>query len=65
MLRVAIEPTLKTKIMYRAYVSSRTYKDHLDELQRRGYLEVDDTTGLYRTTPAGKNFIQSYENLEI
>jgi predicted transcriptional regulator len=64
-LTSAIGGAIKTKIMYKAYLSHATLKDYLAILQENGLLEVEgDGRGkIYRTTPKGINFVKNLDNL--
>jgi len=63
-LRNSIEPTIKTKIMYKAFLSSTQLHEYLDMLTAKNLLRFDKEMGTYVTTTKGSNFLATYRTLE-
>ena len=57
LLGAAIGGATKTKIMYKAYLSSRQSKAYLKMLVDTGLVTYDDTANLYKTTEKGTKFL--------
>jgi predicted transcriptional regulator len=62
-LNAANGGAIKTKIMYRAYLSHAQLKGYLVVLTENGLIEYDPKTTLYRTTDNGHKFIKLYNHL--
>jgi predicted transcriptional regulator len=56
-LEVCLEETKKTKIMYRAHLTTRSLHTYLESLIRLGLLEE---TGSYRTTEKGRVYLELF-----
>lgn len=65
MLMVALQPSRKTEIMYRAYVSSRIINSYISELIKRGFLKYDKSGNLYQTTVEGNKFLANFREIEV
>ncbi|HKU48617.1 MAG TPA: winged helix-turn-helix domain-containing protein [Nitrososphaera sp.] len=65
MLNAAIEPSKRTKIMYKAYVNAISNDEYLTDLLRRGFLEYDKSKRMYKTTILGREFVHKYADLDI
>lgn len=63
-LGIAKEGTIKTQIMYRAFLSYPQLKVYLDLLQESDMLAYDKQENEYVTTDQGKRFLQMYEQLD-
>ncbi len=57
-LEIAVDGAIKTKIMYKAFLSFPQLKDYLGLLMAKGLLEYIPTDREYRTTDKGKQFIR-------
>lgn len=55
-LDVAVEGTVKTRIMYRTNVNFRQFEDYIDPLLEAGLVEIldKDSRKIYKTTEKGK-----------
>ena len=63
-LRNSAEPTLKTKIMYKAYLSSTQLNEYLELLIAKNLLQFDKEMETYVMTTKGRNFLATYSTLE-
>ena len=63
-LRNSTEPTLKTKIMFRAYLSYKQINEYLDTLTANNMLHFDKEMETYVITTKGSNFLATYDTLE-
>lgn len=63
-LEVAQKSTIKTGIMYGAFLSFMTLNEYLSFLKVNELLEFLPEKNLYRTTDKGKRFLNSYQELE-
>lgn len=54
----------KTKIMYKAYLSSMQLKEYLMILQEKGLIEYEEGQKTYRTTARGIRLLRIYNNME-
>jgi predicted transcriptional regulator len=57
-LEIALDGTIKTKIMYKAFPSFSQLKEYLAVLQEKGLPEYLATDHEYRTTDKGKQFLK-------
>ena len=62
-LEIALEGAIKTKIMYRAFLSFPQLKDYLSVLQERGLLLYVESEHEYHTTERGKDFLKMYKDV--
>lgn len=53
----------KTKIMYAAYLSYAQLKEYLSVLLENGMIEHQPERNLYKTTPKGMQYLQSYSQM--
>ena len=63
MLEIALEGAIKTKIMYRAFLSHAQMKEYLEVLLANGLMELDESQ-TFRTTEKGKRFLMIYRELD-
>jgi predicted transcriptional regulator len=54
----------KTKIMYKAYLSSMQLKEYLMILQEKGLIEYEEGQKTYRTTTKGIRLLRIFNNME-
>jgi predicted transcriptional regulator len=62
-LEIALDGAIKTRIMYKAFLSFPQLKEYLAVLQERGLLEHVSTDNEYRTTDKGKQFLKMYKDV--
>ena len=62
-LEIALEGAIKTKIMYKAFLSFPQLKEYLALLEERGLLEHLVSDHEYRTTEKGKEFLKMYKDI--
>ncbi|MGI0036461.1 MAG: winged helix-turn-helix domain-containing protein [Nitrososphaera sp.] len=62
-LEVALDGAIKTKIMYKAFLSFPQLKEYLGVLLEKGLLEYISTDHEYRTTDKGKHFLKLYKDV--
>jgi predicted transcriptional regulator len=62
-LEIALDGAIKTKIMYKAFLSFPQLKEYLSVLEERGLLEHIATDREYRTTDKGKQFLKMYKDV--
>ena len=55
-----VEGATKTKIMYKAFLSSSQLKEYLEMLMENSLLEFEEERQFYRTTEKGIRFLQTY-----
>jgi predicted transcriptional regulator len=55
-----VEGATKTKIMYKAFLSSSQLKEYLEMLMENSLLEFEEERQFYRTTEKGIRFLQMY-----
>jgi len=53
----------KTKLMYKTFLAFNQVRDYLALLTEHGLIESDSERQLYRTTPKGLKFVDSYYRL--
>ena len=62
-LEIALDGAIKTKIMYKAFLSFPQLKEYLSVLQEKGLLEFLATDHEYRTTDKGRQFLKMYKDV--
>jgi len=62
-LEIALEGSIKTKIMYKAFLSFPQLKEYLGVLEEKGLLEYEPVEHEYRTTDKGKQFLKMYKDV--
>ena len=62
-LEIALDGAIKTKIMYKAFLSFPQLKDYLSVLQERGLLNYNESEHEYHTTERGKDFLKMYKDV--
>jgi predicted transcriptional regulator len=62
-LRIAQDGTMKTKIMYGAYLSTRQINDYLSSLIDNALLEYDNHMRIYKTTAKGIKFYTAFQEM--
>ncbi|HXV45815.1 MAG TPA: winged helix-turn-helix domain-containing protein [Nitrososphaera sp.] len=62
-LEIALDGSIKTKIMYKAFLSFPQLKEYLSVLEEKGLLEYITTDHEYRTTDRGKQFLKMYKDV--
>jgi predicted transcriptional regulator len=62
-LEIAVDGAIKTKIMYKAFLSFPQLKEYLSVLEEKGLLEYLSTDHEYRTTDKGKQFLKMYKDV--
>lgn len=63
-LNIATEPSIKTRIMYKAFLSFPQLKEYLELLTKNGLLAFNKDDKQYQTTDAGKEFLHEYGRLQ-
>jgi predicted transcriptional regulator len=63
MLRVAQDGAIKTRIMYRAFLSYPQLKEYLGLMTDGGLLEYSKDDGKYYTTEKGRHFLKMYREI--
>jgi predicted transcriptional regulator len=62
-LEIALDGSIKTKIMYKAFLSFPQLKEYLSVLEEKGLLEYVSTDQEYRTTDKGRHFLKMYKDV--
>jgi predicted transcriptional regulator len=62
-LEIALDGAIKTKIMYKAFLSFPQLKEYLAVLEEKGLLEHIAIDREYRTTDKGKQFLKMYKDV--
>lgn len=62
-LEIALEGAIKTKIMYKAFLSFPQLKEYLAVLEQKGLLEHIAIDREYRTTDKGRQFLKMYKDV--
>ncbi len=62
-LDIAVGGAIKTRIMYRAFLSFPQLKEYLQLLTDAGLLEYSKEEKQYQTTEKGMNFLKMYNNI--
>lgn len=52
--------SIRTKIMYKAFLSHAQLKEYCAELTENGLLAYDQTTQIFKTTESGLRFVKIY-----
>ncbi|MGI0021033.1 MAG: winged helix-turn-helix domain-containing protein [Nitrososphaera sp.] len=63
-LEIAEEGAIKTKIMYRAFLSFPQLKEYLAVLTDQGLLEHSKEERLFFTTEKGRKFLKMYKEVD-
>ena len=63
MLEVAENGAIKTRIMYRAFLSFPQMKEYLDVLTESDLLEFREDEAKYYTTAQGRRFLKMYNDV--
>ena len=62
-LEISLSGAIKTKIMYKAFLSFPQLKEYLAVLVEKGLLEHDATDQQYYTTEKGKQYLKMYRDV--
>lgn len=62
-LEIAVDGAIKTKIMYKAFLSFPQLKEYLSVLEEKGLLDYVATDREYRTTDKGRHFLKMYKDV--
>lgn len=62
-LEIALDGSIKTRIMYKAFLSFPQLKEYLAVLEQKGLLEHIAIDREYRTTDKGKQFLKMYKDV--
>lgn len=62
-LDIAVDGAIKTKIMYKAFLSFPQLKEYLSVMEEKGLLDYVATDREYRTTDKGKQFLKMYKDV--
>jgi predicted transcriptional regulator len=62
-LEIAVDGAIKTKIMYKAFLSFPQLKEYLSVLEEKGLLDYVPTDREYRTTEKGRQFLKMYKDV--
>ena len=62
-LEISLEGAIKTKIMYKAFLSFPQLKEYLGVLIDKGLLEHNAAEQKYRTTDKGKQYLKMYRDV--
>ena len=62
-LEISLEGAIKTKIMYKAFLSFPQLKEYLGVLMDKELLEHDATEQKYRTTDKGRQYLKMYRDV--
>ena len=62
-LEIARGGAIKTRIMYRGFLSNPQLKEYLDLLIDCGLVEYSNEMGQYHTTEKGLQFLRFYEDM--
>lgn len=62
-LEISLEGAIKTKIMYKAFLSFPQLKEYLAVLVEKDLLEHDATNQQYFTTDKGKQYLKMYRDV--
>jgi predicted transcriptional regulator len=63
-LDIAKQDTIKTRIMYRAFLSYPQLKEYLNLMLENDLLEHDAGEKVYSTTPRGMRFLDVYKKMD-
>jgi len=64
MLAASKEPVKKTRLMYACNLSHTQLKRYLKKLLQTGYLAQKNRGSTFQTTKAGREWLQSYQDLK-
>ena len=62
-LEISLEGAIKTKIMYKAFLSFPQLKEYLGVLVEKGLLEHNAAEQKYRTTDKGRQYLKMYRDV--
>jgi predicted transcriptional regulator len=62
-LEISLEGAIKTKIMYKAFLSFPQLKEYLGVLVEKELLEHNTEEQKYRTTDKGKQYLKMYRDV--
>ena len=62
-LEISVDGAIKTKIMYKAFLSFPQLKEYLSVLEEKGLLDYVATDREYRTTEKGRQFLKMYKDI--
>lgn len=62
-LHITQDGAIKTRIMYRAFLSFPQLKEYLELLTDSGLLEYSEEDRQYRTTEKGRHFLKMYDEV--
>lgn len=62
-LEIALGGAIKTKIMYKAFLSFPQLKEYLSVMEEKGLLDYVATDREYHTTDKGKQFLKMYKDV--
>jgi predicted transcriptional regulator len=54
----------KTKIMFKAYLSTNQLREYLAELLDNGLVKYDEDRKTYQITPKGERYLELYSGME-
>ena len=65
-VRLCLEGTRKTAVMYKCNLSYEQLNRYLKEVQERGLIEKDviNGKGFYKATPKGRDYLAKYDRLQ-
>lgn len=63
MLHVAQDGAIKTRIMYRSFLSFPQLKEYLELMTDSGLLDYSEEERKYRTTNKGRHFLKIYHQV--
>jgi predicted transcriptional regulator len=63
-LEIANNGSIKTRIMYRAFLSFPQLKEYLGLLMDQGLLKYSEEDKIYSTTDKGKRFLKTYGEID-
>jgi predicted transcriptional regulator len=62
-LEIAVDGAIKTRIMYKAFLSFPQLKEYLSVLEEKGLLDFVAVDREYRTTDKGRQFLKMYKDV--
>jgi predicted transcriptional regulator len=63
-LEIAQGGAIKTRIMYRAFLSFPQLKEYMELLTDHDLLEYSESDGVYTTTQKGHRFLEMYKEID-
>jgi len=63
-LHASMSGATKTRLMYDAYLSYYQLREYLVLMQEMGLLIYNGSSGIYRLSEKGMNFLNTYEEIE-